>query len=123
MKDKFLTEEEFIKLTKEKQTCCVKYSNCKAWYKEGELHREDGPAVEFADGEKHWYKEGKCHREDGPAVEYASGINYWYKENRIHREDGPAIEYPDGDKTYCLNSVLYSYQQWYTIVNNLEKFI
>ena len=27
----------------------------KAWYKEGKWHREDGPAVEWADGFKAWY--------------------------------------------------------------------
>src|SRR3990167_6610767 len=51
------------------------------WYKSGTtiLHREDGPAVERADGTKYWYRDGKCHREDGPAVEYADdGEKYWY---------------------------------------------
>ena len=47
----------------------------------GELHREDGPAVEYADGTKHWYVDGKRHREDGPAVEYANGDKYWYVDN------------------------------------------
>ena len=36
-------------------------------------HREDGPAVEYADGSKEWYLNGKLHREDGPACEYADG--------------------------------------------------
>ena len=27
----------------------------KAWYLNGELHREDGPAVEYADGYKAWW--------------------------------------------------------------------
>jgi hypothetical protein len=38
--------------------------------KNGKLHREDGPAVEYADGSKKWYLNGKLHREGGPAVEY-----------------------------------------------------
>ena len=25
------------------------------WFKNGEYHREDGPAVEYADGDKWWY--------------------------------------------------------------------
>ena len=29
------------------------------WYKEGDLHREDGPAVEFANDYKEWYYQGK----------------------------------------------------------------
>ena len=122
MKIKFLTEEEFSKLPKEKQTCCVKYSNCKAWYKEGKLHREDGPAVE-SNGNKFWYKEGKCHREDGPALEYTNGNKYWYKEGKLHRLDGPAEEYANGEIQYWLNNKYYSYTEWYAIVNKLEKFI
>jgi hypothetical protein len=50
------------------------------WYKNNNLHREDGPAIEYADGTKYWYKEGKRHREDGPAVEYPDGTKYWYLE-------------------------------------------
>jgi len=75
----------------------------KHWYKEGKLHREDGPAVEYANGEKHWYKEGKHHRVDGPAVECANGNKRWYKEGELHREDGPAVEYADGRKEYWKN--------------------
>jgi hypothetical protein len=56
-----------------------------------------------ADGTKYWYLTGKLHREDGPAVEYASGTKYWYLNGERHREDGPAIEYPSGDKYWRLN--------------------
>ena len=31
-----------------------------------------------ADGTKHWYLNGNLHREDGPAIEYANGTKYWY---------------------------------------------
>ena len=37
------------------------------------LHREDGPAIEYADGGKDWYFNGKLHRIDGPAVEIVNG--------------------------------------------------
>ena len=47
------------------------------WYINGELHRENGPAIELADGYK-WYINGELHREDGPAVEYADGRKGWY---------------------------------------------
>ena len=58
------------------------------WYKVGTdiLHREDGPAVECANGTKVWYKEGKCHREDGPAREYANGNKFWYLEGKEYTE-------------------------------------
>jgi hypothetical protein len=44
----------------------------------GHLHREDGPAIEWADGSKFWYLNGQLHREDGPAIEYADGTKFWY---------------------------------------------
>ena len=49
----------------------------KLWYKKhlenNLLHRLDGPAREWADGEKEYFVEGKRQRLDGPAIEYASG--------------------------------------------------
>lgn len=49
---------------------------------EGLLHREDGPAVIWNDGEKEWYINGERHREDGPAIIYANGIKEWYLDGR-----------------------------------------
>lgn len=50
----------------------------KRWFKDGLLHREDGPAVEWFNVDKWWYIDGKLHREDGPAIEYYSGYILWY---------------------------------------------
>jgi len=60
-----------------------------SWYKKGTsiLHREDGPAIEYANGDKYWYNEGKHHREDGPACEYAYGYKEWYLENELLSEE------------------------------------
>jgi hypothetical protein len=44
----------------------------------GQYHRVDGPAIEWASGEKYWYLNGQPHREDGPAVECANGYKSWY---------------------------------------------
>ncbi len=79
----------------------------KVWYKEGNLHREDGPAIEAANGTKKWYKNGKYHRTDGPAVEYTNGYKAWYVNGKNHRTDGPAIEYSDGTRYWFLNSEQY----------------
>ena len=58
---------------------CKTYPNGnKAWFLNGKLHREDGPAIEDPNGHKEWYLNGKFHREDGPAVERANGNKYWY---------------------------------------------
>jgi hypothetical protein len=51
-----------------------------------------------------WYNlEGQLHREDGPAVEYANGDKYYFINCKLHREDGPAIEHTNGDKWYYIN--------------------
>ena len=60
----------------------------KRWYlPNGNLHREDGPAVEYADGTKEWYLNGQRHREDGPAIEYANGDKRWYLNDKQMTED------------------------------------
>jgi hypothetical protein len=68
---------------------------CRRWYSNGILHREDGPAVEYADGDKMWYLNGQLHREDGPAVEWINGDEEWYLNGMRHREDGYAVIYRD----------------------------
>jgi len=75
----------------------------KYWYLGDKIHREDGPASEYANGDKFWYLNGKRHREDGPAVEFANGDKRWYMNGKRHREDGPAEEWADGSKFWFLN--------------------
>ena len=77
-------------------------SGSKRWYLNGEPHREDGPAIEGANGFKSWWLNGKRHREDGPAVEWAYGTKFWYLNDQLHREDGPAIEWTNGSKSWWL---------------------
>jgi len=53
----------------------------KYYHKDKEMeipHREDGPAIEWSNGNKSWYLNGKLHREDGAAIEYADGKKAWY---------------------------------------------
>ena len=50
------------------------------------LHREDGPAVEYANGSKYWCINNKFHREDGPAIEWFSGGRIWYLNNEALTE-------------------------------------
>jgi len=90
----------------------------KRWYLNGNLHRTDGPAVEYVSGSKEWYLNGNLHRTDGPAVELASGSKFWYFNGKRHREDGPAVEYSDGSKYWYLNGVPYSEADWR---NQLQK--
>ena len=50
------------------------------------VHRENGPAVEYANGTKYWYLNGKRHRINGPAIEYVGGYNSWYLHGTMHSE-------------------------------------
>ena len=34
-------------------------TGAKFWYLDGKFHREDGPAIEYADGYKEWWLNGK----------------------------------------------------------------
>ena len=88
----------------ENEPICItdKYGT-KRWKLNGLYHREDGPAIEFVDGDKQWYCNGKPHREVGPAIEYANGTKKWLVNNKLHRLDGPAIEWNDGSHTWFIN--------------------
>lgn len=57
------------------------------WYKNNEIHREDGPAIERMNGTKEWWVNGQLHREDGPAIEYPGGYKAWYIKNKQMTEE------------------------------------
>ncbi len=86
------------------------------YYKNNELHREDGPAIICGDRTKVWYVGGKQHRLDGPAYEGANGNKVWCIEGKFHREDGPAVEFANGNKEWWLYGIKYSIREW--IINH-----
>ena len=59
-------------------------------------------------GDKYWFLNGKRHRENGPAIEYANEDRVWWLNGKLHRENGPAIEFPNGSKWWYLNGIEYS---------------
>ncbi len=63
----------------------------KKWYRHGQLHRINGPAVIYSDRSFEWYDHGELHRLDGPAVLTSDVKQIWYRRGKIHRVDGPAI--------------------------------
>jgi len=87
--------------------------NDKFYYKDGsvldklmiykELHREDGPAIEWADGCKEWWIDGQRHRVDGPACEWSDGGKEWWYSGKLHRIDGPACEDINGSKYWWVD--------------------
>lgn len=69
------------------------------WRVNGVLHRLDGPAVIYDNGEQVWYKDGKRHRIDGPA-RICDDHEEWYFDGVLHRLDGPAILYKNYEEWY-----------------------
>jgi len=54
-------------------------------------------------GNRYWYNEkGQLHRENGPAIEWWTGHKWWYINDRMHRLDGPAIEMNDESSFWSL---------------------
>ena len=95
--------------------------NCIYWINDNGLHhREDGPAVEYPNGNKQWYLNGKLHREDGPAIDYGNANKQWYLNGKLHREDGPALEYPNGIKYWVLNDVEFTEEDYNAKNKNLR---
>jgi hypothetical protein len=40
--------------------------------------------IKWGNGPKCWYKEGKVHRLDGPAIEWSNGVKQWHIENNLY---------------------------------------
>ena len=50
-------------------------------------HKLNGPAVEWADGDKEWSVNGTLHRGDGPAIMSALNGNKWFLNGREVTEE------------------------------------
>ena len=60
-------------------------------YSDYNIHREDGPAIDFTNGHQSWYINNKLHKIDGPAIITSNGAKHWFVGGKRHRIDGPAI--------------------------------
>ena len=85
------------------------------------LHREDGPAIEYANGYKEWWIDDKRHREDGPAVENQY-LKQWWVNNKLHRLDGPAIEWASGTKEWYIDGKKYSEEGFNAEIQRRKNF-
>ncbi len=92
-----------------KLTIVTNARDCIKYYVGGMLHREDLPAIEYANGTKKWYRWGKCHRDGGlPAIECLNGNKEWYQGGKWHRDgDLPAVENTNGYKAWYKEGVLH----------------
>jgi len=62
----------------------------------GVKHREDGPALEWANGIKEWYHNGVRHRGDGPAIRSSWFING----KRCSEEEITLLQFSNGILSY-----------------------
>lgn len=93
------------------------------WVNEtGELHRLDGPAIEYNDGDKEWWVAGQRHRIDGPAIEWSDGVKEWWVAGKRHREDGPAVIFGKKCKWF-LNGIRFSSKEAWFKSLDVEKQI
>jgi len=84
----------------------VTYGNTFYLIKETEeLHREDGPAAIYSDGDEEWYIKGLLHREDGPAVIYRNdGVRWWLNGNFFKTKEKWFEDLPEDKKLKMLYS-------------------
>ena len=55
---------------------------------EGQPHRLDGPAWEWASGHRSWWENGERHRLDGPAIESKEGgEKKWYVRGKEYSKE------------------------------------
>lgn len=66
------------------------------------LHRIYGPAyISKKYDVEAWFKEGELHRSNGPAYRH-KGSTFWYLNGKLHRLDGPAVDQQGHPKEYWI---------------------
>jgi len=58
-----------------------------------------------------WYRNGKLHRKDGPAYIHTE-TQEWYLDGKLHRTDGPARITKWGDRYYINDFLCYEKSDW-----------
>jgi hypothetical protein len=93
------------------------------WWLNGKLHRADGPAILYPNGDEEWWLNGRRHREDGPAIYWEKSSNYWYLNGKQHRIDGPAVEYFSGAKGWWIDGKNFeSKEEWFKALTSEQQY-
>lgn len=80
-----------------------KYKDVLYLNKDEVKHRIYGPAyISQHYNLEEWYKDGKLHRIDGPARTH-KGNQWWFCEGLLHRLNGPAVDAKGHPKEYWIN--------------------
>lgn len=67
----------------------------RAWYLDSQLHRTDGPALDYC--------YDYCYDVYGSAIEYANGDCEWWLYDLRHRLDGPAVDWNDNKQWFYMD--------------------
>jgi hypothetical protein len=51
------------------------------------LHNDNAPAFVWSNGDESWYKHGDLHRIDGPAIDWGNEQQWYIDGERIHCKD------------------------------------
>jgi len=89
------------------------YSTKRYFNDKEELHRLDGPAVEYLNGSKFWHINEKSHRNIDPSEEYSDGEKRWFIINKRHRIGG--LFCSDG-KLWRILGKEYTKQEYFNVV-------
>jgi hypothetical protein len=57
------------------------------WYRNGLIHRDDGPAIIYHNGGEVWYQNGQIHREEGPAYTDPQHGRFWFRHDRLCKSE------------------------------------
>ena len=80
----------------------------------------NNPEINLTTGTKYWYNDKyQLHRTDGPAIEWTNGYKAWYQNDKRHREDGPAYE--GSSKLWFLNDAEYSEEVFYDLMGIMTR--
>jgi hypothetical protein len=115
---KAYTEQEFIQITQGKELSVAEIEQLLG-YKIKVVKMIEYTVRVYEDRTK-WLLNGKLHREDGPALEHADGTKFWFLNGKRHRIDGPAVEYTSGKKAWYLNGKQYSEQEFNQLIQGKE---
>ena len=58
----------------------VDTNGTKTWFK-------NGPAIEWANGDKAWLQHGLLHRDDGPAIVHSGDKKEWWLNDKKYSKD------------------------------------
>lgn len=88
---------------------------------------ETGSEWECSPSYKKYTLNGKLHRIDGPAMEWSDGDNFWYLNGQLHRTDGPAWKFTDPNEKHSEEFFYYkgtsypSIQEWFEAMDPADK--